>query len=192
MIAQLTGRCVAVMDGLVVVDVGGVGYAVHATTGAVQRAATAVEEVTLHTHLNVREDALQLFGFATAVERELFTRLTSVQGVGPKVALAVVSSLRPEQIARAAQQEDAALLQSIPGIGPKVARRIVTELRDKLNDLAGVTTVRAMVVDELMVARDALVELGVPIARAEEAVRSTADDLPIDERIRQALQAART
>jgi Holliday junction DNA helicase RuvA len=182
---------VAVQEGQVVLDVGGVGYLVHATTGAVQRAATSKDELTLHTYLNVREDALQLFGFATLHERMLFERLTAVQGVGPKVALAIVSAYEPAQIARAAQHEDVALLQSIPGVGPKMARRLATELKDKLGDFALATTLTAEVVDTFYVARDALVELGIPLAQAEAAVRTTDDDAELDDRVRQALQAVR-
>ncbi len=113
-------------DGLVL-DVGGVGYLVAATPSALRRAADATE-VTLETYLHVREDALQLYGFAEPAERELFLHLLGVSGIGPKVALAVVSSAPPSELRRAIALRDPARFQVIPGIGKKTAERIVLEL----------------------------------------------------------------
>jgi len=113
-------------DGLVL-DVGGVGYLVAATPSALRRAAD-VPEVTLETYLHVREDALQLYGFADSTERELFIHLLGVGGIGPKVALAVVSSAPPAELRRAIALRDPARFQAIPGIGKKTAERIVLEL----------------------------------------------------------------
>src|SRR5439155_19061783 len=133
MIARLRGRLLAnTPDGLVL-DVGGVGYLVAATPSAV-RAADGAAEVSLHTYLHVREDALQLYGFAEAAERELFLQLLSVNGIGPKVALAIVSGSPVADLRRAIALEDAARFQAIPGIGKKTAERIVLELREKLAD----------------------------------------------------------
>ena len=117
-------------DGLVL-DVGGVGYLVAATPSAL-RSATDATEVTLETYLHVREDALQLYGFAEAAERELFLHLLGVSGIGPKVALAVVSSAPPSELRRAIALRDPARFQAIPGIGKKTAERIVLELEEKL------------------------------------------------------------
>ena len=134
MIARLRGRPVArTADGLVL-DVGGVGYLVAATPSRAPSARKATPEVTVETYLHVREDALQLYGFADAAERELFIALLGVSGVGPKVALAVVSGSPHRELRRAIVLGDAARFQAIPGIGKKTAERIVLELKDKLGD----------------------------------------------------------
>jgi Holliday junction DNA helicase RuvA len=198
MIARLTGRCAYVEEDVVVLDVNGVGYQLRATTGVVRAAATAGDaELAVFVHTNVREDAIQLFGFQSLAEQRLFERLLGLQGVGPRVAMSIVSAYGPAEIRRAAQTEDVALLQSIPGIGPKVARRIVTELQGKLDDIApAMVTLGATdggtAVATFYDARDALVELGLSVQVAEAALRDTDDDAPADERIRQALQAVRS
>ena len=188
MIAQLRGRPVArTPDGLVL-DVAGVGYLVHATPSAIRKADKA-EDVTLLTYLNVREDALQLFGFAEQAERDLFVSLLSVNGVGPKVALAVVSGSPAAELRRAIVLEDAARFQAIPGIGKKTAERIVLELKEKLADEPVPISSAAGTKPEL-VAREALVELGYTLLEAEQALAATDPDLPPEERVRQALRAA--
>ena len=185
MIARLRGRPVAnTPDGLVL-DVGGVGYLVAATPSAV-RAADGAAEVALHTYLHVREDALQLYGFADAAERELFVQLLSVNGVGPKVALAIVSGSPAAELRRAIVLEDAARFQAIPGIGKKTAERIVLELKEKLG--GPVEAPNAPVSD--LVARDALIELGYSVGEAEQALAAVDPELPPEERVRQALKAA--
>lgn len=196
MIARLTGRCIHADSESLIVDVGGVGYLVRATTGVIQAARLRSEQVTVHVHTSVREDAIQLYGFADHAEQQVFERLTSLQGVGPKVAIGVLSALSPQDIQRATMTEDVALLQSVPGVGPKVARRIVTELKDKLDDVvpAGLTTFAAQVVDgapdamaTFYEAREALVGLGMSIPEAEAALATTADDADAGERVKQAL-----
>ena len=190
MIARLRGRPVACDGDGLVLDVGGVGYRLHATARAVRKAEGRAE-VALETHLHVREDALQLYGFADAGERELFEQLLSVSGVGPKVALAIVSGYAPSELRRAIVREDAALFQTIPGIGKKTAQRVVLELKEKLAPLAPVPAAAASAGDDPhVVARDALVELGYSVAEAEERLASTDPDLPPAERVRQALRAA--
>jgi len=188
MIARLRGRAVAnTRDGLVV-DVGGVGYLVAATPTAVRRADGA-EEVSLHTYLHVRDDALQLYGFADASERELFVQLLTVNGIGPKVALAIVSGSPVAELRRAIALEDAARFQAIPGIGKKTAERIVLELKEKLAD--GVPDVAAASGSAPhVVARDALVELGWSAVEAEQALAQTDPDAPAEERVREALKRA--
>jgi holliday junction DNA helicase RuvA len=189
MIARIRGRPVAYdADGLVV-EVGGVGYRVHATPRAVRRA-EGVDEVVLETHLNVREDALQLFGFADADERRLFEQLLAVSGVGPKVALAIVSGYSPGELKRAIVREDADLFQTIPGIGKKTAQRVVLELKEKIAPLAAVEAPHLGAGDGHIVARDALVELGYSVAEAEQRLAGTDPDLSPAERVRQALRAA--
>jgi Holliday junction DNA helicase RuvA len=188
MIARLRGRAVAnTRDGLVL-DVGGVGYLVAATPTAVRKADGA-DEVTLQTYLHVREDALQLYGFADPAERELFIHLLSVNGIGPKVALAIVSGSPAAELRRAIALQDTARFQAIPGIGKKTAERIVLELKEKLAD--GVPdTATAGEAGPHLVARDALVELGWSVVEAEQALAQTDPDAPAEERVRQALKRA--
>ena len=177
-------------DGLVL-DVGGVGYLVAATPSALRRAAD-VPEVILETYLHVREDALQLYGFADAAERELFLHLLGVSGIGPKVALAVVSSAPPAELRRAIALRDPARFQAIPGIGKKTAERIVLELEEKLGseDVAALQALPAVATSAHVVARDALVELGYTVVEAEQALAHTDPELPAEERVREALRSA--
>jgi holliday junction DNA helicase RuvA len=188
MIARLRGRAVANTPEGLVLDVGGVGYLVAATPTAVRKTDGAAE-VALHTYLHVREDALQLYGFAEAVERELFVQLLSVNGVGPKVALAIVSGSPAAELRRAIVLEDTARFQAIPGIGKKTAERIVLELKEKLGD-APVPISAAAGTQPHLVARDALVELGYSLGEAEQALAAVDPALPPEERVRQALKAA--
>jgi len=175
-------------DGLVL-DVNGVGYRLFATPAAVRKA-DGVDEVVIETHLHVREDAMQLFGFADADERELFEQLLSVSGVGPKVALAIVSGYSPAELRRAIVREDDALFQTIPGIGKKTAQRVVLELKEKIAPLAAVAAPHLGVGDGHIVARDALVELGYSAAEAEQRLAAIDPDLSPAERVREALRAA--
>ena len=186
MIGRLRGRPVTRRADGLVLDVGGVGYLVQATPAAL-RAAADGEEVTLETYLHVREDALQLYGFADGEERELFEHLLSVSGVGPKVALAIVSGSRPAELRRAIALEDTARFEAIPGIGRKTAQRVVLELKEKL--AAGVALPEARSTGEL-VARDALVELGYSLVDAERVLADVDPDLPPEERVKQALRRA--
>jgi holliday junction DNA helicase RuvA len=164
-----------------VLDVNGVGYLVHATPSALRNAKG--DEVVLETYLHVREDALQLFGFADPAERQLFLQLLGVNGVGPKVALAVVSGSPPAELRRAIALEDAARFQAIPGIGRKTAERIVLELKSR------VTSDEALVPRDLT-ARDALVELGYSVVEAERALAEVDPELPVEERVRLVLKQA--
>ena len=188
MISRLRGTPVtSTPDGLVL-DVGGVGYLVAATPSAVRKASGA-DEVVVETYLYVREDALQLYGFADRAERELFVQLLTVNGVGPKVALAVVSGSPADELRRAIVREDTARFQAIPGIGKKIAERIVLELKEKIG--AGAPEiVAASSSDSHVVARDALVELGYTVADAERALADTDPELPAEERVRLALKRA--
>ncbi len=196
MIARLTGRCVHADAESLIVDVGGVGYLVRATTNVIHAARLDPEQVTVHVHTNVREDAIQLYGFASHAEQQVFERLTTLQGVGPKVAIAVLSAISPQDIQRATMTEDVALLQSVNGVGPKVARRIVTELKDKLDDVvpAGVTTFAATVEDgapdamaTFYEAREALVGLGMSVPEAEAALATSDETASAGDRVKQAL-----
>jgi Holliday junction DNA helicase RuvA len=186
MISRLRGTLAGrTPDGLVV-DVGGVGYLVSATP-AVHRRAEGAAEVTIETYLHVREDTLQLYGFADANERALFVRLLGVSGIGPKVALAVVSSASPEELQRAIALRDPARFQAIPGIGKKTAERIVLELEGSLAEAVPATDSGA---PGELVARDALVELGYSLVEAEQALAAVDPHLPAEERVREALRSA--
>jgi len=182
MIARLRGRLAGRSGAGVIVDVNGVGYLVHATP-SVHRLGDG--DVTVEVHTVVREDALQLYGFATAAERELFELLLGVSGVGPKVALAIVSGSPPADLRRAIAREDVKRFQAIPGIGLKTAQRVVLELKEKLATVDDVTTASG----ELM-ARDALVELGWSLVDAERALADVDESLPVEEQVRAALRRA--
>jgi len=176
-------------DGLLL-DVNGVGYLVAATPGVMRRAEGGGELV-VETFLHVREDALQLYGFADASERELFVQLLTVSGIGPKVALAVVSGSPASELRRAIALEDHARFQAIPGIGKKTAERIVLELKEKVSLTAG--DAAAYAADDTpthLVARDALVELGYSVLEAEQRLADVDPELPPAERVRLALRAA--
>jgi Holliday junction DNA helicase RuvA len=182
MIARLRGRISGRAGPGLIVDVNGVGYLVNATP-SVHRLGDG--EVTIEVHTVVREDALQLYGFATADERELFELLLGVSGVGPKVALAIVSGSTPVELRRAIVRDDVKRFQAIPGIGLKTAQRVVLELKEKLVglDIGGPDTGE-------LTARDALVELGWSLVDAERALADVDSDLPIEEQVRHALRAA--
>jgi holliday junction DNA helicase RuvA len=194
MIASLRGHVAATRPGAIVLDVGGVGYLVAATTSAVRRAGDADGgEITVHTHLHVREDTLQLYGFASTAERSLFELLLGVSGVGPKAALAIVSGYAPDQIRRAVATGDHALFTSIPGIGRRTAERVVVDLKDKVGAVESAAAASDPAGgDDHAAARDALVGLGMSVAEAEAALRDVDEDAPIEERVRLALAGSLT
>jgi Holliday junction DNA helicase RuvA len=163
--------------------VNGVGYLVHASLSV---ARLGDGEITVEIHTVVREDALQLYGFATADERELFELLLGVNGVGPKVALAIVSGSSPAELRRAIARDDVKRFQAIPGIGLKTAQRVVLELKEKL----ALTETGAPESGDGLSARDALVELGWTLLDAERALADVDPDLPVEEQVRQALRQA--
>ncbi|HKY33414.1 MAG TPA: Holliday junction branch migration protein RuvA [Candidatus Polarisedimenticolia bacterium] len=178
MIARLTGRLVEREPHQVVVEVAGVGYRISTPLSTFCALPAEGTEVTLRIHTHVREDAIALFGFATRLEQELFERLIDVNGIGPRVALAILSGLPAEGLIAAIAEADSAALRRIPGVGPKTADRIVLELRDRLpraaahaggGEPAGAAngSLKRDVVS-------ALVNLGYQTGRAEEAVRRAA------------------
>ena len=179
MIARLRGRISGRVGSALIVDVNGVGYLVNATP-SVHRLGDG--EVTIEVHTVVREDALQLYGFATADERELFELLLSVSGVGPKVALAILSGSTPAELRRAIARDDVKRFQAIPGIGLKTAQRVVLELKAAVADATAASTDLA--------ARDALVELGWSLVDADRVLSDVDPALPIEEQVRAALRMA--
>jgi holliday junction DNA helicase RuvA len=186
-ISRLRGQLVGRTPDGFVLDVHGVGYLLAATPGAV-RAAEAGGEATVETYLHVREDALQLYGFADAAERQLFLQLLTVAGIGPKVALAIVSGSPAADLRRAIVSQDAARFQAIPGVGKKTAERIVLELKEKLGDEP--VALAPAGGSPHTTARDALVELGYSVLEAEQALAAVDPDLPAEERVRLALRQA--
>jgi Holliday junction DNA helicase RuvA len=132
MIGRLAGKVLRCTPGELLLDVGGVGYLVQIPLGTFyQLSKKGSDTASVHVHTHVREDALQLFGFATEEERDVFERLLSISGVGPRLALAVLSGIEPSELTLAVEQSDHARLVRIPGIGRKTAERIVLELRDR-------------------------------------------------------------
>ena len=136
MIGHLRGRLAAKHPPVLVVDVGGVGYEVEAPMSTFYGLPGVGAEVSLHTHLVVREDAHVLFGFGTERERGLFRELIKVSGVGPRIALAILSGVTVDEFHRAVECEDVATLVRVPGIGRKTAERLVIEMRDRLKGIA--------------------------------------------------------
>jgi Holliday junction DNA helicase RuvA len=181
-IASLRGTLTARTSAGLVLDVGGVGYLIAATPRV---KADIGEETTVVTYLVVREDALQLYGFANAEERELFELLLGVSGIGPKVALAIVSGSPPAELRRAIAREDLARFEAIPGIGRKTAQRVVMELKDKL-----AADAYAPASGGALLAREALVELGWSLVDADRALQEIDESLPVEDQIRQVLRQA--
>src|SRR5215469_3313696 len=182
MIARLRGRMVGRSGPGLILDVNGVGYLVHAAP-SVHRLGDG--EVTVEVHTIVREDALQLYGFSTTEERTLFELLLGVSGVGPKVALAIVSGSTPAELRRAIARDDVRRFQAIPGVGLKTAQRVVLELKEKLDASELVDSD-----DEATLARDALTNLGWSLPDAERALAAVDQSLPVAEQVREALRRA--
>ena len=136
MIAFLRGRIIDKQPNLIVIDVQGVGYEVHVPLSTYYDAGEAGAEAALRIHTHVREDALQLYGFLTPLEEQLFERLISISGIGPKLGIAVLSGIEPVELVTAIQRGDVARLTTIPGVGKKTAERIVLELKDRLAQMA--------------------------------------------------------
>ena len=187
MIAHVTGAVTGREGDILVVDVNGVGYEVTATFAALSRSEPG-STVTVPTYLHVREDVMQLFGFASEAERRIFRLLLNVNGVGPKLALAIVSAQDPERIESAVLLGDVALLSSVSGVGKKTAERICLDLKDKIAG-AGATTAGgvapAAASDPHREARDGLVALGYSVIDAEAALQGS--DGSAEDRIKAAL-----
>jgi len=197
MISQLQGKLVAKGPAEVVVSVAGVGFRLLVPLSTYRALGDDGSDVHLFTHLHVREDALDLFGFATAAERSIFRALISVSGVGPKSALTVLSGLSPEVFHRAVITEDLGILTSISGIGRKTAQRLIVELKDRMSglDVSSIGRAEAGEPGDVGDAVLALMSLGMKRDAARDAVldvRAEARvDLPVDEIIMRALRKKR-
>lgn len=176
MIAQLTGRLIEKKPDRVLIDVQGVGYQVQIPLSTFQELGGPDSPVQLRIHTHVREDALQLYGFLTAQEKELFEHLISVSGVGPRLALTLLSGLQCQEVIASIQNRDIARLTSIPGIGKKTAERLVLELRDKVEKIMLTATVVSPAAALQEDAVSALVNLGYARHVAEKAVNAALGD----------------
>ncbi len=188
MIASLSGTLAATGKDFVVLQVGGVGFRIFVPQTFLEQVGGPGQEMTLFTHLHVRETELRLYGCASEEELALFRLLLGVSGIGPKVALAILSSLPPERLRAAIIGEDIAALARVPGIGPKTARKLVFDLQDKLSaELpSGAPPPSFSEADRDTIA--ALTSLGYSLAEAQEAVRALPPEtLPLEERVRLAL-----
>jgi holliday junction DNA helicase RuvA len=176
MIAWLRGHLLEKHPNRLLVDVHGVGYDVQVPVSTFYQAGEPGADVTLRIHTHVREDQIALFGFASGLEQQLFERLIGVNGIGPKLALAVLSGIEPKDLVTAVQQADAARLTRIPGVGRKTAERITLELRDRLPAIADAPAAAGAVDDAHASLRDdvmsALVNLGYQRPAVEKAVES--------------------
>lgn len=197
MIASVSGKVLVRRPDHVVVDAGGVGYRLAVSAETLKAVPAAGRSATLHSHLVAREDSLQLYGFSSEEERDLFLNLISVSGVGPKVALAVLSGGAPRELVRAIAGGDAKRFQAAPGIGKRTAERIIVELREKvggeLADATGPTSTGDA--DPRAEARDGLLGLGYTPAEAERlldrAEGESAEEL-IGTALRQAAEGTRS
>jgi len=188
MIATLEGRIVAKGEGYVIVDVGGVGFKVYTPSSLLDRLGGTGQEVSLFTHMHVRENEIALYGCSTPDELALFELLLGVPGIGPKVALNVVSIMSTDALRDAIARGDAAMLTRIPGVGKKTAERVMLGLKDKLGVGLEFVSYPALTHADAEVI-SALTSLGYSIAEAQAALRSLPpEDLPLEERIRRALQ----
>jgi Holliday junction DNA helicase RuvA len=188
-IGRIRGELVEKSFPQIIVSCNGVGYEINVPMSTFYPLPRTGEEVTLLTHLVVREDAHLLFGFLTAGERTAFRQLLKISGVGPKVALSVLSGMSVDDLSAAVAAEDASRLTRIPGIGKKTAERLVLELRDKLPKV--LPAARAGAPDPLAEGADvlnALLGLGYNEREAQAAVKQLTSDLPLADAIRQALK----
>lgn len=201
MIGKLKGLIDSYGEDFVILDVGGVGYQVHCSARTLQALPSPGEAATLSIETHVREDQIKLFGFASDLEREWFRLLQTVQGVGAKVAMSVLGTLKPSELASAVAMRDKAMVARTPGVGPKVAERIVTELKDKAPAYANVDPAvvhLAGALDEKRAPRpitdavSALVNLGYGHPQAAAAIaaaaRSAGDDADTATLIRHGLK----
>jgi Holliday junction DNA helicase RuvA len=191
MIGRLTGLLIESVPGQLLLDVGGVGYEVEISLTTYVQVLETEGPVTVHTHLVVRDDAHLLYGFASIGEREMFRTLIKVNGVGPRMALGILSGLDSASFARAITGNDVKALTALPGVGKKTAERLIVEMRGKVDsfDVSGLDNPSTMTINVIEDAESALIGLGYrpqEAARAVSRVRDPAED--VESLIRQALK----
>lgn len=184
MIGRLRGTLVDKSDGSVVVDVGGVGYVVAVTPRTLTSLPPVGEEAVLHTHLHVREDQLSLFGFDTTADKELFALLLGVSGVGPKVGLAILATMTPDQLRMAVVSGDTSALTAVPGIGKRSAEKLMVELRPKME--ASLDTSSGS--GPMSEVREALASLGYAPDEIRDTLATMSHDLPVEDMLKRSLQ----
>jgi Holliday junction DNA helicase RuvA len=187
-IASLRGKVTTTGKDSVVILVGGLGFRVSVPQTVLDGLAQSGQDVTLHTHLHVRENELALYGFGSEEDLALFRLLLGVSGIGPKVALSILSFLPADRLQSAIAQEDVAVLARVPGIGPKTAKKLVFDLKDKIaiEAMLGEPPPALTVADADLIA--ALTTLGYSLAEAQEAIRALPHEpLSLEERVRLAL-----
>ena len=200
MIGRLRGSLLEIKGNDVLVDVSGIGYEVEVAASVLEKAPQTGQALTLYTHFVVREDAQLLFGFATASERDLFRGFIKINGVGPKLALSLLSSLDVATLAMAVRAEDISMLTRVPGIGKKTAERLMLELKNRLDDLSEASGVSLAVVDakrqgDLPVreAENALIALGYKPAEASRMIAGvmarSEGELTVEDMIRLSLRS---
>ncbi len=189
----IRGEKVLSGDGFVVIDANGVGYRIFTSLTSISALAAKSGEVTMYVHLVIREDAQELYGFATNEELAMFRHLISVSGVGPKAALAILSVTTPERFALAVLTEDEKTITRAQGVGPKLARRVILELRDKLKNEDMLpqqvpAEVQEALSDTLTEAAAALTVLGYSPNEAKNAVAKLDSSLGVEELVKEALK----
>ena len=190
MIGRINGLLVEKNPPQVVVMANGLGYEVDVPMSTFCELPALGQEVTLLTHLVVREDAQLLYGFSTGPERQAFRALIKISGVGPRIALAVLSGMTVDDLTQAVANQQTGRLQKVPGIGKKTAERLLLELKGRLGDaLPGASGVGISGTDPLSDTLHALVALGYSEREADAAVRALAPGLSVDDGIRQALKS---
>lgn len=189
MIGRLQGKLVEKAPPQILIDVNGVGYEVDVPMSTFCNLPVEGQPVTLLTHMVVREDAQLLYGFATASERQAFRALIRISGIGPRIALAVLSGMSPNDLADAVEQSNTGLLTRVPGIGKKTAERLVLELKGKLNGSAFASTTgptTSAIQNDIV---SALIALGYSEREAQSAVRQLPPDVTVNDGIRLTLKA---
>lgn len=188
MIASLQGKLESMGSNWAVINVTGIGFQVFMPTSTLSTLGSLGREVHLHTNLVLREDSVTLYGFASAEELSLFQTLLSVSGVGPKLALAMLSAMSVEQATMAIATGSVELLRTVPGIGKKTAERLILELKDKIG--AGLITTMTPLAQENADVLAALTSLGYSVSEASRAVASlpSASDLSLEDKVKRALQ----
>jgi Holliday junction DNA helicase RuvA len=187
MIASINGKVIGHQDDGLIIDVHGMGFFVF-TTRSVAHGAQTGESIFLFTYLHVRENLLALYGFETTEERDYYLLLNDVNGIGPKAAMAILSTMSLDSIRQAVLTEEAMLFSRVPGIGKKTAEKILLHLRDKIPAEAGYEIGRSSETDSAVL--DALTGLGYSIVEAQSALQAIPKDTPdeIEEKLRIALQ----
>ena len=188
MIGRIKGLLIEKIPPFILLDCQGVGYEIEVPMTTFFDLPDEGSEITLLTHLVVREDAHLLFGFATTSERQMFRQLIKVNGIGAKVALSILSSIESNELTNAIKTDDTDMLIKIPGIGKKTAERLVLELKDRLKDIE-VSQVSKNTITNIDDIENALISLGYSASQASIAIKALPDNISVNDGIRQALKS---